>query len=126
MTDQLNIFDRDLDGLDTEEAAVWRIVRERKGPENAIKVDALAWQTGIKDQRVREIVSGLVVRHGKLIGSRTGNPPGYYVITCPDELREHVRSLRHRGIMCLVRAAALSRQSVEDIFKQGRLDLDGL
>lgn len=123
MTDQLDIFKQ---GLADEEFRVWQVVRRQRSPENAIKVADLAWRTGLKDQQVREIVSNLVVKHGKLIGSRTGNPPGFYIITNPEELREHVRSLRHRGIACLVRAAALSRQSIEDIFSQGRLDFDGM
>jgi len=123
MTGQLDIFKQ---GLADEEFRVWEVVRRHRGPESAIKVSDLAWRTGLKDQRVRELVSDLVVKHGKLIGSRTGNPPGYYIITDRRELEEHVRSLRHRGIACLVRAAALSRQSIEDIFRQGRLDFDGV
>ncbi len=125
MTSQLDIFDQDSIGLSDEEAKVWRIVREHSGRENAIKADALAWQTGFDGVKVREIVSHLVVRHGKVIGSSTGNPPGFYVITDAAELDKHIKSLRHRGIMCLVRAAALSKSSVEEIFKQGKFDMDG-
>ncbi|TAN59639.1 hypothetical protein EPN18_10070 [bacterium] len=125
MPDQLNIFEQDLIGLGTEEAAVWRVIREHKGKDSAIKADTLAWRTSLPEVKAREIVSRLVRASGKLIGSSTGNPPGYYVITDETELRKHIESLRHRGIMCLVRAAALSKTSIEDIFEQGRLELNG-
>lgn len=124
MPSQLSIFDHDLSNLDPEEAAVWRVIRERRGRESAIKVDTVAWQTGLSGVKVRETVSHLVNEHGKLIGSGTGKPPGFYVITDEGELREHIRSLRHRGIMCLVRAAALSKTSVEEIFKQGKIEYE--
>ena len=120
MSDQLNIFQQ---GLSDEEYKVLAIIDRHKGRESAIKAEALAWQTGFDEVKVREIVSRLVVKHGKLIGSSTGNPPGFYVITDMDELKKQVKSLRHRGIMCLVRAAALSKTSIEEIFKQSRLDL---
>lgn len=123
MPNQLNIFQRD---LSDEEYKVWEIIERHQGRENAIKVDSLAWQTRIEGVRVREIVSHLVKEHGRLIGSSTGNPPGFYVITDRAELERQIRSLRHRGIMCLVRAAALSKTSLEEIFKQGRLDIDGV
>lgn len=122
MPDQLDIFGQDLAGLDEEEARVWRVVRERRGRESAVKVDTVAGATGLTGQRVREIVSHLVIEHGRLIGSATGTPPGFYVITDGEELKRHIRSLRHRGIMCLVRAAALSKSSVEEIFKQGKIE----
>lgn len=126
MTEQFDIFSQDIIGLDDEEAQVWRIIRDHKGKESAIKADTLAWQTRLDGVRVREIVSHLIRDHGKLIGSSTANPPGFYVITDAEELRRHVKSLRHRGIMCLVRAAALSKTSIEEIFRQGRLDVDGM
>lgn len=123
MPDQLNIFQQT---LTDEEFAVWSCIETHKGRENAIKVDQVAWATRLEGTKVREIVSRLVVRHNKLIASSTANPPGFYVITDEDELRKHIKSLRHRGIMCLVRAAALSKTSIEEIFRQGRLDVDGM
>lgn len=121
MSDQLDIFQG---ALSDEEFKVWSVVQDHRGRENAVKADALAWQTGFDGVRVREIVSHLIREHGKLIGSSTGNPPGFYIITDRSELEKQIKSLRHRGIMCLVRAAALSKTSIEDIFKQGRLEID--
>ena len=124
MTSQLSIFDQDIIGLDAEEAKVWMAIRGRAGKDSAIKADTIAWQTGLPEVKVREIVSRLVRVRGKLIGSSTGNPPGFYVITDAEELKKHIGSLRHRGIMCLVRAAALSKTSIEEIFKQGIIDFN--
>jgi len=123
MSNQLNIFQQ---GLSDEEYRVWEIIEQHQGRANAIKADDLAEETKIESVRIREIVSHLVKEHGKLIGSSTGNPPGFYVITDREELERQIRSLRHRGIMCLIRAAALSKSSIEEIFRQGRLDIDGM
>ena len=125
MTDQFNIFEQEKlkEGLTDEEFAVWRIVSARRGRDKAIKVSQLAWETRLTEQRVREIVSHLVREHKKMIASSTANPPGFYVIKNAEELRTHIRSLRHRGIMCLVRAAELAKTSIEDVFNQGRLEL---
>jgi hypothetical protein len=124
MTDQLDIFNQDLADLDEEEAPVWKIIRGHRGRDSAVKVDQIAWDTKLRGQRVREIVAHLVLEHGKIIGSATSQPPGYYVIIDAEELRAHIKSLRHRGIMCLVRASKLSKQSIEDIFKQGRIEFN--
>lgn len=124
MNSQLDIFGQDLIGLDDEEAAVWSAIRGRLGRESAIKVDVVAWQTKIDPTRVRELVSHLIREHGKLIASATSSPPGFFIISDAEELRKHIRSLRHRGIMCLVRAAALSNTSVEEVFGQARLEID--
>ena len=121
MTEQLNIFKQ---GLTEEEFRVWEVISQRRGRESAIGVSTVAFQTRMTDVQVRSIVSDLVRNHGKLIGSGTGNPPGFYIIEDRKELESHIRSLRHRGIMCMVRAAALSKQSVEDIFGQAKLELE--
>lgn len=121
MNDQLDIF---ATRMLPEEAAVWKAVSQYQGKQNAVKVSAIAFQTRFDERTVRDIVSHLVIRHGKMIGSSTSRPAGLYVITDPEELKAHVDSLKHRGIMCLVRAAALNKSSVEEIFGQARLELE--
>lgn len=121
MTEQLDIFKQ---GLTDEEFSVWQIIERHKGRENAVKVDSVAWQARLNGKEVREIVNHLIMEHGKLIGSVTGTPPGYYIITNTEELKKHIKSLRHRGIAILSRAAALSKTSIEDIFGQGRLEYE--
>lgn len=120
MTDQTDIFKAD---LTDEEYLVWQSIEWRRGRGAAIKADTLAWQVRMDKRKMREIISHLILRHGKLIGSATGAQPGFYIITDPAELEGHIRSLRHRGIMCLVRASALSKQSIEEIFGQARLEM---
>jgi len=93
----------------------------RPGRENARSVRFLAGMLGVSQVRLREIVRGLIEHHGICIGSRTGNPPGYYIITEPEEIEEVYRSLRHRGIMILMRAARLKKISVTEVFGQGEL-----
>lgn len=121
MDEQLNIFKQNLtDG----EFSVWQIIERHKGRDNAVSVNQVAWQARMNEKGVREIVSELVRKHGKLIGSSTGNPPGFYIIEDIKELESHIRSLRHRGISILYRAAQLSRTSITDIFKQTILEFE--
>lgn len=120
MTEQLDIF---RDSLTEQEGLVWRVIEGHRGKGNPIQVGAIAQQTEMNERVVREVVSHLVNRHGKMIGSSTGNPAGFYVITDREELERHLRSLRHRGILCLVRAAALQKKSLEEIFGQARLEI---
>ena len=106
--------------LTREEQAVLRLLRQ--GRENARSVRFLAEMVGVSEVRLREIVRHLIEVHGYCIGSRTGRPPGYYLITEPEEIEEVYRSLRHRGISILMRAAKLKKISVEEVFKQGVLE----
>jgi hypothetical protein len=121
MTEQLDIFSS---SMTDDESSVWTVVNRHPGRVNAIKVKAIANQVGFDERTVRDIAAHLVLNHGKVIGSSTGNPAGLYVITDPKELKTHIDSLKHRGIMCFARAAALNRSSIEDIFGQARLELE--
>lgn len=105
--------------LTNEEQAVLSLLLG--GKENARSVRFLAGMVGVSGVKLRQIVRGLIEHHGYCIGSRTGNPPGYYLIIEPDDIAEVYRSLRHRGIMILHRAASLKRISVTEVFGQGEL-----
>jgi hypothetical protein len=96
-----------------------------RGKANARKVPALAVLTDASEVRVREVVRHLIMDHGILIASSVGAPAGFYIAVTPEEIREATRSLRHRGIAILARAAKLQRSSIEDIFKQSRMEFDG-
>lgn len=124
MADQLDIFNAAQDGLDMDEKCVWAAIEGHRGKDRAVKVDVVARLTGISGKRVRQIVAHLVNEHGKLIGSSTCNPPGFYIIVDKEELTKQIESLRHRGIMCLKRAAKLGKSSLEEVYKQGKLALD--
>ena len=105
--------------LDSEEQRVVSLLKE--GKENAVCVKTLAGLVGVSDVKLREIVRHLIDEHGYCIGSRTGEPAGYYLITEESEINEVYRSLRHRGISILVRASKLKRISLEEVFGQGLL-----
>jgi hypothetical protein len=119
MLDQLNIgFD-----LTREEQAILACIH--KGKQNAWQVRSLAGATGLKHVEVRQIVRHLIMDHGVLIASSMGNPAGFYIPETAEEVAEATRSLRHRGIMILVRAAKLQKLSLEEIFHQGKIEFGG-
>ena len=81
----------------------------------------IARRTGIDYTRVRAVIAHLINEHHKLIGS---NGKGYYVPVTPSEVAEVTKSLRHRGIMILVRAAQLQKTSLVDIWNQTYLEFE--
>ncbi|MBI3584223.1 MAG: hypothetical protein HY096_09800 [Nitrospinae bacterium] len=94
----------------------------RKGRANALSVRYLAGMTSFKEVEVRQMIRHLIMEHEALIASSVGNPPGFYIAETEGEVREATRSLRHRGISILERAAKLQKISLEDIFYQSRLE----
>lgn len=122
MPEQLDIFQAIANrqqAIEPEEQRIVSLLQE--GKENARGVHWLAAMVGVSDVKLREIVRHLINEHGYCIGSRTGEPAGYYIITEPEEIDEVYRSLRHRGISILVRASKLKRISLEEVFGQGDL-----
>lgn len=116
MTEQIQI---DFE-LTTEEAHILKLLQ--RGRANALSVRFLASMTNLKDVEVRQIIRHLIMEHGCLIASSVGNPPGFYIAETPDEISEATRSLRHRGIMILMRAARLQNISLVEIFNQTLLE----
>jgi hypothetical protein len=114
--EMLNFNGPDLTG---EQQAVWECVWDRRGRGFEILGPAIAEMTGIEYTRVRAIIAHLINHHHKLIGS---NAHGYYVPVTPDEIAEVTKSLRHRGIMILVRAARLQKTSLTEIFNQSYME----
>lgn len=107
--------------LTDEEQRVWFAVSDRIGKDNAILGDRLAELARTDYDTVRAIISHLVNHHGYLIASHSR---GYYVPITPEEIASATRSLRHRGIMILMRAAKLQKSSIEDVFGQAKLELE--
>ena len=115
MPDQLQIgFD-----FTTEESLVLAAISSHRGRDKAVVGEILAALTGIDYKRVREVIAHLINHHGCLIASC---PRGYFIPVTPAEISEATRSLRHRGIMILVRASKLQKASLEDIFNQARIE----
>jgi hypothetical protein len=115
VTDQLGInFD-----LSRDEQAVLDLIE--RGRDKARSVRFIASMTGLNERKVRAVVRLLIDGHGACIGSSVGRPPGYYIITDPDEIERHYKELRHRGISILARAAKLKKISINKVFGQGEL-----
>lgn len=90
--------------LSHEEQLIAGIIAEARGRARAVQVKELARRTGIDERRVREIVKQLIEDHCLPIGSTSGLPGGYYMITDARELRQVRRSLVHRAVSILNRA----------------------
>lgn len=116
---QLSLFHT---GLSSDEEALYGLLRH--GRDNAVSVKALEAATGMAGVEIRKIIRRLIMDHGLLIGSSVNSPPGYYIPETADEAITATKSLRHRGIMILMRAAKLQRCSVELVFNQARLEFD--
>jgi biotin operon repressor len=116
---QLSLLDA---RFSSEEAGIMKLLRS--GRNNAISVKALAAETGMGGVEIRQTIRDLIMEHGILIGSSVGDPPGYFIPETAEEAITATRSLRHRGIMILVRAAKLQRCSVELVFNQARLEFE--
>ncbi|KAF0145090.1 MAG: hypothetical protein FD156_1201 [Nitrospirae bacterium] len=103
--------------LTNEEMEILRLLQ--RGKENAVKEKTLAAATGMKGVAVREKIRHLIMDHGVLIASCDA---GFFIAETEDEIKAATRSLRHRGIMILMRAAKLQKISLEDIFHQARIE----
>ena len=107
--------------MTSDEKAVWAAIETHRGQGNEILGSRLADNLSLEYKRVRQIISHLVRTHHRLIGSNTN---GYYVAVTPEEIDEITRSLRHRGIMILVRAASIQKGAVTEVFKQGLIEFE--
>lgn len=105
--------------LTDEEQRVWSAVANRTGRESAILGNHLAELARIEYNTLRAIISHLVNHHGYLIASCS---KGYYIPVNPDEIASATRSLRHRGMAILQRAARLQKSSIEEVFGQAKIE----
>jgi hypothetical protein len=114
-------FDFDLK-LTDEERAVYGLLRQ--GRARALSARDLSLRTGQSDKQIRETVRSLIMERGIVVASAVDDPPGFFIAETPEEVINATRSLRHRGIMILVRAARLQKSSLELVFNQGCLELE--
>jgi hypothetical protein len=120
MPEQLTL-DFQTQPLMPEEQAVWDCIKDCRGKGSEVLGTVIASRTGIDYTTVRAIIAHLINHKHKLIGS---NSKGYYIPVAPEEIAEVTRSLRHRGIMILVRAASLQKTSLTEIFRQSCLEFE--
>lgn len=114
-------FDFDLK-LTDEERAVYGLLGY--GRARALSARELSERTGLRDRQVRDTIRSLIMERGVVVGSAVDHPPGFFIAKTADEVIAATSSLRHRGIMILVRVARLQKSSLEMVFNQGRLDLE--
>lgn len=107
--------------MTAEERIVWSVIDHHHGKDQAVLGPAIAELTGLHYTEVRSIIAHLINDHGKLIAS-CGR--GYYIPRTPEEITEATRSLRHRAIMILLRASRLQKQSIDEVYGQGKLELE--
>lgn len=100
------------------------ILAQHQGRDQAISMAALAERVGLSTRDVQHYIKHLIEHHGVLIGSATGKPHGYYLITEPSEVHAAIAQLQHRLISLAVRIARLNKTSVEVVFGQARLQFD--
>ena len=109
--------------LTREERAVYGLLQS--GRANALSARNLSERTGLSDREVRQTIRSLVMERGILVASAVDDHPGFFIAETPEEIITATRSLRHRGIMILVRVARLQKSSLELVFNQGKLELEG-
>jgi hypothetical protein len=108
--------------MTAEEQAVYCCLMT--GRASALSARDLSIRTGLSDKDVRQTVRSLIMDRGILVASAVDDPPGFFIAETPDEIITATRSLRHRGIMILVRAARLQKSSLELVFNQGKLEIE--
>lgn len=116
-----------------EEEAVLEVLKKHRGKGNAISVPELTKRANyniantnnafMSETRIRQIVRHLTVRHGKLIGSATKNPPGYFIPTNAKEVEMVCKSLRHRALSILYRECRIRGIGFPELLGQLALEI---
>lgn len=109
--------------LTAVEREIIDLLSGHRGKERAIAMAALADLVGLSTRTLQMRIKHLIEAHGVLIGSATGEPHGYYLITDPEEVRASVGQLEHRLKSLAVRISRIKKVSVEDVFGQMRMEL---
>jgi hypothetical protein len=106
---------------DSNARVIADILSGHKGKGAEITGPEIAEMTGLKYEEVRHTISFMIRHRGKLVGSNT---KGYYTPVTTEEIHEVTRGLRLRAMAILSRASKLMGSSMEDVFKQGRLEFE--
>jgi len=113
--------------LSGDELAVLHILESHRGRARAIGLPALAQATDLHWRTVQEVIAHLIEYHQQPIGSATGKPAGYFLITTEEEQAQAEAQLRHRMLALAKRLAHLKKNAPADILDQLRLELrDGV
>jgi hypothetical protein len=103
-----------------------RIVLERhRGAANPIEAEPLAWCALSDERSVRDAIQTMRQR-GELIGSRTQEPAGFYLIEDAAEAAAVERTFRSRALCMLKTDRALRKAAQERFSGQLRLPVAAL
>ncbi len=124
MEGQGSFFYQLLERLTNEEAAIWEVLQEHRGKENAITHDQIAEQTCLDKRLVRDRIKVLTEEHRKPIGSLSGR--GVFIITSMEEREEVLAFYRGHSLSLLRRMAILSGYNTQFLLGQIGMDLEKL
>lgn len=105
------------------ERRIMEILRECRGRRFAVGKSQLALRTGIHERTVRELIKHLIEEHGEPIGSTSGEPHGYYLISSAEEQAHAEQELRGRIIELARRLGCLQRNQPAEVLGQILLGL---
>lgn len=124
MEGQASFLTQLLERLTNEEAAIWEVLQEHRGEENAITHDQLAEQTCLDKRLVRDRVKSLTEEHRKPIGSLSGK--GVFIITSLEERQKVLDFYRGHSLSLLRRMCILSGYNTRFLLGQIEMDLQKL
>ena len=104
--------------LTETEQTIAQMIR-RRNSDNPIPVNLIAFNVGMGERAVRNIVRDLVMEHGLPIGSLSAaNKPGFYWIDNPEELKRASERHIHFGIQNIVRGHRLMKRNKSELVGQ--------
>jgi pyocin large subunit-like protein len=104
--------------LSADERVVMDVLDRCQGRQHAISLTALAEATELHWRTVQDVIAHLIEYHQQPIGSATGKPHGYFLITTEEEQRQAEAQLRHRIIALAKRLAHLKKNTPAEILAQ--------
>ena len=120
-------FSKEPKNLTAEQQAVWDIIKQRPGRDNALSAGEIGSMAGFPEdikshyRLVRRIIRELVVDHYLNIGS---SPSGFFMIANEDEMDDCYRSLRSMGLKILQKAARIKKVSLHKFLGQLSMEIE--
>lgn len=90
----------------------------RHGASYAIKQTDLAEAIGVTPRHITSAIKDLIERHGHPIGSYTGSPAGYFLVTSPEDQAKAEIQLQHRIVSLARRLSHLRKNTPAQVLQQ--------
>ena len=110
--------------LNQDEQIVLDCLSGRVGIRFAISQEDLAAQTSLSRRETQAIVKNLIEEHGVSIGSATGRPNGYFLISTIEEQTRAEAQLEHRIISTAKRLSCLRKLAPAHLLGQLALQIN--